>query len=360
MPAADKAFEARLEEECQRVEDDQFVGLFIKNLENVQGDERDVIIMSVCYAPNANGRMLMNFGPINRRGGEKRLNVIFSRAKRHMAVVSSITANDIKNEHNEGANYLRRFLQYAERLSAGEQDGAATVLDSLSLRGAEHSSDQVAAVTLRIAERLQAQGHHVDRNVGSSYFRCDLAVRANDGKGYRLGILIDSDVHYRNDDVLEQYCQRPALLRAFGWEVISILAKDWFNDPEQVMAHVERVLAGEEEAAPEVVVEHLPLPDPKPIAVAPEALEPAPSVVESRPDPIASTNDASFERYECVEDGSSKFWEVKVEGAAYTVRYGRIGTTGQSLTKQFADEATARREMEKVRGTKVEKGYRRA
>ncbi|MBX2980107.1 MAG: WGR domain-containing protein [Flavobacteriales bacterium] len=359
LAAADKAFEARLEEEYQRVEDDQFVGLFIKNLENVQGDERDVIIMSVCYAPNANGRMLMNFGPINRRGGEKRLNVIFSRAKRHMAVVSSITANDIKNEHNEGANYLRRFLQYAERLSAGEQDGASTVLDSLSLRGAEHSSDQVAAVTVRIAERLQSQGHHVDRNVGSSYFRCDLAVRASDGKGYRLGILIDSDVHYRNDDVLEQYCQRPALLRAFGWEVISILAKDWFNDPDQLMARVERVLAGKEEAAPEVVVEPLPVPEPKPITVAPDASEPSPSVVEPPPEPIASTNDASFERYECVEDGSSKFWEVKVEGAAYTVRYGRIGTAGQSLIKQFADEATARREMEKVRGKKVEKGYRR-
>jgi predicted DNA-binding WGR domain protein len=359
LAAVDKVFEARLEEEYQRVEDDQFVGLFIKNLENVQGDERDVIIMSVCYAPNANGRMLMNFGPINRRGGEKRLNVIFSRAKRHMAVVSSITANDIKNEHNEGANYLRRFLQYAERLSAGEKDGAATVLDSLSLRSAEHSSDQVAAVTVRIAERLQAQGHHVDRNVGSSYFRCDLAVRASDGKGYRLGILIDSDVHYRNDDVLEQYCQRPALLRAFGWEVITILAKDWFKDPDQAMARLERVLAGDEEAAPEIIVEPLPLPGPEPVAVGSGTSEHSPSTIEPLTEPIVAANDQAFERYECVEDGSSKFWEVKVEGAAYTVRYGRIGTAGQSLTKQFADETNARREMEKVRAKKVEKGYRR-
>ncbi len=64
-----------------REEDDQFCGLFVKNLENVQGDERDIIILSVCYGPDANGRMLMNFGPINQRGGEKRLNVIFCRAQ---------------------------------------------------------------------------------------------------------------------------------------------------------------------------------------------------------------------------------------------------------------------------------------
>jgi predicted DNA-binding WGR domain protein len=357
LAAADKAFEARLEEEYQRVEDDQFVGLFIKNLENVQGDERDVIIMSVCYAPNANGRMLMNFGPINRRGGEKRLNVIFSRAKRHMAVVSSITANDIRNEHNEGANYLRRFLQYAERLSAGEQDGAATVLDGLSLRGAEHSSGQVAAMTTQIAERLQARGHRVDRNVGSSYFRCDLAVPAGDGEGYRLGILIDSDVHYRNDDVLEQYCQRPALLRAFGWQVITILAKDWFSDPEQVMARLDRALAGEEEPATRAVVV-MPGDEEEPVAPPDEAPAPSSSDAIPEPGPLASDFVGDFDRYECVEDGSSKFWEVKLDGAAYIVRYGRIGTAGQTLTKQFTDEATARREMEKVRAKKVEKGYR--
>ena len=359
LASTDKAFEARLEEEYQRVEDDQFVGLFIKNLENVQGDERDVIIMSVCYAPNANGRMLMNFGPINRRGGEKRLNVIFSRAKRHMAIVSSITATDIRNEHNEGANYLRRFLQYAERLSAGEQEGAATVLDGLSLHKAIHSSDRMAAMSVQLTERLELAGHAVDRNVGSSYFRCDLAVRAADGRGYRLGILIDSDIHYRNEDVLEQYCQRPELLRAFGWQVVTVLAKDWFQDPEQVMARLARVLAGEEEAAPEIMVEQLPVAQPQPnveTSVVPDLPGPLPEPV---PGNIADPGVEGFERFECVEDGSRKFWEVKVEGAAYTVRYGRIGTAGQTLTKQFADEPTARREMEKVRAKKVDKGYLR-
>jgi hypothetical protein len=97
LAAEDPEFSTRLEREYVREDDDQFNGLFIKNLENVQGDERDVIILSICYAPGPNGKMLMNFGPINQRGGEKRLNVIFSRARHRMAVVSSIQADAITN-----------------------------------------------------------------------------------------------------------------------------------------------------------------------------------------------------------------------------------------------------------------------
>lgn len=83
LGSEDSDFAVRLEAEYVREENDQYCGLFVKNLENVQGDERDIIIMSVCYARDASGRMLMNFGPINQRGGEKRLNVIFSRQASH-------------------------------------------------------------------------------------------------------------------------------------------------------------------------------------------------------------------------------------------------------------------------------------
>ena len=82
----DEAFGDRLEAEFEREDDGQFTGLLVKNLENIQGDERDIIILSVCYGRGPTGKMLMNFGPINQTGGEKRLNVAFSRAKQHMAV----------------------------------------------------------------------------------------------------------------------------------------------------------------------------------------------------------------------------------------------------------------------------------
>ncbi|HEV3324908.1 MAG TPA: AAA domain-containing protein, partial [Puia sp.] len=87
LAAEDPGFAQCLEEAFNRTENDQFVGLIIKNLENIQGDERDIIIMSVCYGFDSRRRMLMNFGPVNKRGGEKRLNVLFSRARMHMAVV---------------------------------------------------------------------------------------------------------------------------------------------------------------------------------------------------------------------------------------------------------------------------------
>src|SRR5262249_62039992 len=102
-----------------REDDGQINGLFVKNLENVQGDERDVILLSICYAPDANGRMAMNFGPINQRGGEKRLNVIFSRARHHMAVISTIRAEAITKTHNDGARALPTFLSFPPAHAGG-------------------------------------------------------------------------------------------------------------------------------------------------------------------------------------------------------------------------------------------------
>nr|WP_229458845.1 C-terminal helicase domain-containing protein [Massilia glaciei] len=124
LAAEDADFATRLEREYVRGDDEQFNGLFVKNLENVQGDERDVIILSICYASNAEGKMLMNFGPINQRGGEKRLNVIFSRARHHMAVVSSIEAEAITNVHNDGAAARRAFLQFAKASAVGQSERA--------------------------------------------------------------------------------------------------------------------------------------------------------------------------------------------------------------------------------------------
>ena len=114
LAGEDPDFSTQLERKEAREDDGQFNGLFAKNLENVQSDERDIIMMSVCYAPGPDGRMAMNFGPIDQRGGEKRLNVIFSRASRHMAIVSTIAPEAITNVHNDGARALRTFLAFAE------------------------------------------------------------------------------------------------------------------------------------------------------------------------------------------------------------------------------------------------------
>lgn len=160
LAVSDKEFEQQLEEAYNRTEDDQFVGLFVKNLENVQGDERDIIIMSFCYGFDSHKKMIMNFGPVNKKGGEKRLNVIFSCAKKHMAIVSSIRHFNITNEYNEGANYFKHFLHYAELVSNSNMTMARTVLDSLVLnknKGSAVSNNSV--VVKEIKSELEKIGY---------------------------------------------------------------------------------------------------------------------------------------------------------------------------------------------------------
>ena len=124
------------------MEDNQFVGLLVKNLENIQGDERDIIILSVCYGPDPEGTMRMHFGPINIAGGEKRLNVAFSRAKQHMVVVSSIHGELITNDYNSGARCLKNYLRYAAAVSTGAEQALDAILTELtpSARAAERAN----------------------------------------------------------------------------------------------------------------------------------------------------------------------------------------------------------------------------
>ena len=243
LAQSDPLFSERYEAELQRHEDSQFCGLFIKNLENVQGDERDLIILSICYGPDRSGRMLMNFGPINQSGGEKRLNVVFSRARRHLVVVSSIDAEHITNDFNDGANTLKRYLAYAAALSAGQTQAAGRILDSFT---GEREREQAVVgnpVAQALAATLRSRGFVVDLDVGRSRLRCDLAVRVPDGSRYRLGIMIDAEAGYRQLSVWERELARPSSLAAFGWTILRVCARDWSRDPDTVLEAIVRSLA---------------------------------------------------------------------------------------------------------------------
>ena len=367
----DNDFAARLETEYVREENDVFCGLFVKNLENVQGDERDIIIMSVCYGHDASGRMLMNFGPINQRGGEKRLNVIFSRAKHHMAIVSSIRHHDITNDYNDGANSLRNFLQYAEAVSKGDEATARRVLENLNplSRKALAPLSRDDAVVAKLAAALRERGCLVDVNVGQSKFRCDLAVRGQSASLYQLGILVDTDGHYANPNLLDRYLMQPSILRAFGWRFALVLTKDWYHNPDDVLARIEKLLHGIEEETPP----HEEQPVEPPASVAEEEIpketlsasppkeeSPLPDVTAAAvppPLPVAAAATGSARRFEFVGGSSRKFWEVSVAGNSFTVRFGRIGTAGQSQTKSLADEEQAKHEAGKLIAEKVKKGY---
>ncbi|NIF52787.1 AAA domain-containing protein [Burkholderia sp. Ax-1724] len=348
----DADFAARLEREYVREDDDQFNGLFVKNLENVQGDERDVIILSICYAPGPDGKMQMNFGPINQRGGEKRLNVIFSRARHRMAVVSTIQAEAITNVHNDGAAALRAFLQFAQASAQGQFERAQATLGSLNPGAREAFARQAASDSIRnaMADALRARGHDVHVNVGRSQFRCDLAVVDPSAAHYALAILLDSPAETVTD-AAERYVFRPGVLRSFGWRVLDIPGKDWLHDRDAVLTRIESMLADGEDRALDIEVE-LPAPMPtKPAASASLATD------DFR---IAHADEPQIElvRNLRFEGGTShKFWRVTLRGAELSVSYGRVGTSGQTNLKQYDSAERARREMDKLVTEKLRKGY---
>ncbi|KQV45338.1 AAA domain-containing protein [Duganella sp. Root336D2] len=347
----DADFAMRLEREYVREDDDQFNGLFVKNLENVQGDERDVIILSICYAPGPDGKMLMNFGPINQRGGEKRLNVIFSRARHRMAVVSTIHAEAITNVHNDGAAALRSFLQFAQASAMGQFERAQSVLGALN-HGARHAfTRDIPQDSIRdaLAAALRKRGHQVHLNVGRSQFRCDLAIVDESSAGYALAILLDNPAETVSDSV-ERYVFRPGVLRSFGWRVLDIPGKDWLDNPGAVVQRIEAMLSAGEDRALEQMV------DPVPFAPSPALA----AAVDAAPVAEAATavEGGGQARNLHFEQGASrKFWRASLRGSELTVSYGRMGSAGQSLLKQFETPERAMREMAKLVDEKLRKGY---
>lgn len=350
----DISFGQKLEEAYNRMENDQFTGLIIKNLENIQGDERDIIIMSVCYGFDARKRMLMNFGPVNKRGGEKRLNVLFSRAKMHMAVVSSIRHHHITNEYNDGANYLRKFLHYAEMISSGHMEMAGAILNSLVVKGNSRPASPSSSIVLRqIKEQLLHVGYEVAEQVGQSDFKCSLAVKAKpEDESYALGILVDDEKHYQNGNLIEQYYQRPAILKNFGWKVLPVFAKDWLHQPQKVM---EMILKGIRETAPPAPVPN----NEREEAGSFNAEKGVSDSEEKRPASYSGMYDhLAFQRLNYQEYGNDKFWEAATDGNKLIVRWGKAGTKGQIQLKTFSNEESAIKEKERLIREKTGKGYK--
>lgn len=361
---SDKEFESSIEEEYKRIEDNQFVGIFVKNLENVQGDERDIIIMSTCYGYDPKGKMLMNFGPINKRGGEKRLNVIFSRAKKSMCVVSSIKYHDIKNEYNEGANYFRRYLQYAELVSLGQIEAANTILNVI---GKATIKNHVSEIILSIKKELELLGFVVQQNIGQSKFKCHIAIKKTDiDKNFSLGIIVDDGLHYQNDDILEQYLLKPEVMKQNGWKICQVYSKDWFEDKNRVLQMIQKVI-NEEPYFEEVSIEESEFSDlSKTIESKDEVMETVsiespleniPLVNEIEKIEEESVLNSTFQRFIYTLEGSNKFWEICSDKNEIIVQYGRIGTKGQRMVKAFENVEKAKVEMNKLIHQKTSKGY---
>ncbi|MBE5202735.1 DUF3320 domain-containing protein [Pectobacterium sp. FL60-S17] len=211
---------------------------FVKNLENVQGDERDVIIISVGYARNAQGYMAMRFGPLGSEGGERRLNVLISRAKRRCEVFASITDEDIDLERAKGKGVFafKLFLQYAR-----------TGRISLAQRS-EKEMDSIFEE--QVANALQKAGYQVHPQVGIAGFFIDLAIADPDMPGrYMIGIECDGRAYHSSRSARERDRLRQAVLEDHGWIIHRIWSTDWFHRPEE---QLERTLQAIESAKKEL------------------------------------------------------------------------------------------------------------
>jgi very-short-patch-repair endonuclease len=195
---------------------------FIKNLENIQGDERDVIFISVGYARDKDGYLAMSFGPLQFDGGERRLNVLISRARERCEVFSSITADDIDlaRARSRGAHSLKTFLAFAQ----------SGVLDIGVATGRDFGSD----FEEEVARALSAYGLQIIPQVGIAGFFVDLAVVDPDQPGrYLLGIECDGRAYHSSRSARDRDRLRENVLRSRGWIIHRIWSTDWFHRPQE-------------------------------------------------------------------------------------------------------------------------------
>lgn len=205
------------------------------NLENVQGHERDRVILSVGYGRDEAGRFLLNFGPLNKEGGERRLNVAITRARSRLDVVSSIRSADIdlSGSHSNGARLLKQFLAFAE---SGGDPTALPVQESKRL-------DAESPFEEHLFRELRSRGHKVRMNVGTSDVRVDLAIEdPAEGGNMLLGILCDGPHYISCRTVRDRERTRPAQLKRMGWNLIRVWSVEWFRDPLGELERIEEAL----------------------------------------------------------------------------------------------------------------------
>ena len=210
--------------------DKMYEPIFIKNLENVQGDERDVILFSIGYGPDQNGKVSMNFGPINQDGGWRRLNVAVSRARQEMIVYSVLRPDqiDLTRTRAAGVAELKSFLEFAER---GTQALARNSNDLV------YEHDELAGI---IADELIKRGYDAKCEIGCSGFKVDIAISDNESNGeFILGIILDSFTRFSGSSVDDMRITQPGVLKGLGWSVMNVHILDWFDNPASVLTKIE-------------------------------------------------------------------------------------------------------------------------
>lgn len=197
---------------------------FVKNLENVQGDERDTIIFSICYAKDSNGRMYMRFGPLGHQGGERRLNVAITRAKHNIKLVGSIMPYDIdlSKTKSEGIRMLKDYIEYAIK--------GSSVLHTHKSPFSLYDTDEFCNC---ICKFLEDKGYRVNQYVGNSEYKIDIAVEHPMYPGcYVAGIECDGNSYFMARTARDREHLRKSILEQMGWRMFRVWSTEWINNRE--------------------------------------------------------------------------------------------------------------------------------
>lgn len=262
----DRAFRSQLEQQRNRKDGEQDVGFFIKNLESVQGDERDLIIFSTTFGPTErgdHGTFRRFFGPLTQQGGERRLNVAVTRSREGMVIVTSMPFEKISDcasgvlpdQKIKARDFLQSYMFYSDAVAQANLRGVQHWLDqaaklSATQRGGRRSTplEFDSALEEQVYERLVAAGYQVDTQVGEAGFRIDLAVRHPDAdRGYLLGIECDGATYHSGHAARTRDVWRESILRNYGWEIFRIWSTRWWTRADQVMDELLQTLRDREQ-----------------------------------------------------------------------------------------------------------------
>ncbi|MGU8740188.1 AAA domain-containing protein [Clostridium perfringens] len=239
----DSVFRELYVSEIDRVENNEDVSLFVKNIENVQGDERDIIIFSIGYGRNENGRVSVNFGALSQDGGENRLNVAISRAKKKIYVVTSIEPEELNVESakNKGPKLFKKYLQYVRAVSNGDKKEQSIILNSLVDSDIMPNKERYydSDFEAEVYDMLVEKGYEVHTQVGVSGYRIDMAIYDNKSEKYILGIECDGAAYHSSKSARERDIHRQRYLECRGWNIIRVWSKHWWSNPINEIRRIE-------------------------------------------------------------------------------------------------------------------------
>lgn len=215
--------------------DERVEPTIVKNLENVQGDERDVILFSITFTQDAAGKRSMDFGALNRDGGERRLNVALTRARQELLVFSGFTADQIDASRTRaiGVSHLKTFLDFAAR------GPIALPAQDLGSKGPPESPFEEA-----VAAELDRLGWRITPQVGISGFRVDIGIKHPELAGaYLAGVECDGATYHRSATARDRDKVREQVLRGIGWNIIRVWSTDWWFDPKGAAERLHNALS---------------------------------------------------------------------------------------------------------------------